>query len=173
MQSLKNNIILIGMPGAGKSTIGVVLAKVLGYHFEDSDLWIQDQEGMLLHEIIKKQGLEGFKKIENRVNASLHVNKSVIATGGSVVYGKEAMMHLKEIGTIIYLQLPLEEIFLRLGDLTKRGVAFEEGQTLEDLYLERVPLYEQYADKIIMCEKKSIREIVEEIGEFYEKTKGN
>lgn len=159
----KKNIVLIGMPGAGKSTVGVVLAKNMGLRFLDSDICIQEQEKCLLHEIIARDGLEGFIEVENRVNASLDVKNSVIATGGSVVYGKEAMEHLAQIGTIIYLQLPYEEIAERLGDLTKRGVAVQNGQTLQDLYEERISLYEKYADNTIDCHEKPIREIVAEI----------
>ena len=130
------NLILIGMPGAGKSTVGVVLAKQQGYHFVDSDLVIQEQTGLLLHEIIEQQGDDGFRQVENRINADLAVKHSVIATGGSVIYGREAMQHLKKIGVVIYLKL---------------------------LYDERVPLYERYADITVDCENKSIREIVAEI----------
>lgn len=160
-----SNLVLIGMPGAGKSTVGVVLAKNLGYHFLDSDLCIQEAENRLLHEIIASEGLEGFLQVENRINASLDVEKSVIATGGSVIYGQEAMKHLDAIGTIVYLKLPYEEIESRLGDLTKRGVALKKGQTLQDLYKERVPLYERYAKITIDCEGKSIRDIVAEISQ--------
>ena len=159
----KKNIVLIGMPGAGKSTVGVVLAKNMGLRFLDSDICIQEQEKCLLHEIIARDGLMGFIEVENRVNASLETENSVIATGGSVIYGKEAMEHLGKIGLIVYLQLPYEEIADRLGDLTKRGVAVQNGQTLRDLYEERVPLYEKYADITINCHEKPIREIVAEI----------
>lgn len=161
----KKNIVLIGMPGAGKSTVGVVLAKNMGLRFLDSDICIQEQEKCLLHEIIDRDGLDGFIAVENRVNASLNVENSVIATGGSVIYGKKAMEHLGQIGTVVYLQLPYEEIADRLGDLTKRGVAVSDGQTLFDLYRERVPLYEKYADITIGCHNKAIREIVAEIAE--------
>ncbi len=143
------NIILIGMPGCGKSTVGVVLAKTLGYQFLDSDLVIQEQENKLLCDIIEQEGLEQFTKIENRINAAINVQKTVIATGGSVIYGTQAMQHFKEIGVVIYLQLPYEEIQNRLGDLAKRGVAIQKGQTLRELYDERVPLYEKYADIIV------------------------
>lgn len=158
----KSNIILIGMPGCGKSTVGVVLAKNLGLRFMDSDICIQEQQNCLLHEIIARDGLEEFLAIENRVNASLEVNNYVIATGGSAVYGAKAMEHFKQIGTIVYLKLPYEDIKKRLGDLVKRGVALRDGQTLYDLYEERVPLYEQYADIIIDCHDKEIRDIVVE-----------
>lgn len=159
----KSNIILIGMPGCGKSTVGVVLAKNLGYRFLDSDICIQEKEERLLHEIIAEEGLEGFLAIESRVNASLDVQKHVIATGGSAVYGEEAMAHLGKNGTIVYLELPYDDIKERLGDLVKRGVALKNGQTLHELYEERVPLYEKYADITVDCHEKPIREIVADI----------
>jgi len=161
----KSNVVLIGMPGCGKSTVGVVLAKNMGLRFLDSDICIQEQEDCLLHEIIANKGMDGFLAIENKVNASLNVKNHVIATGGSAIYGQEAMEHLREIGKIVYLKLPYEEIKERLGDLVKRGVTFREGQTLLDLYEERVPLYEKYADIIIDCNKKVIRDIVYEIAD--------
>lgn len=165
MPGAKKNIVLIGMPGAGKSTAGVVLAKRLGLDFVDSDLVIQERQGMLLHEIIAQKGLDGFLRIEEETNASLEVSGAVIATGGSVIYGKKAMEHLKRIGTVVYLQLPLAAITERLGDLNERGVAFRDGQSLRSLYEERVPLYEKYADIILPCEEKMLREIVVEIAE--------
>ncbi len=158
----KNNIVLIGMSGAGKSTVGVVLAKKLGYRFVDSDLVIQEQYGKLLHELIQEHGVEGFWKLENDVNASLNQRRSVIATGGSVIYGSEAMEHLREIGTVVYLKLPYEEVVERLGDLNARGVTLMKGQTLRDLYEERIPLYEKYAHRVIDCHEKQLREIVHE-----------
>lgn len=160
---MNNNIILIGMPGCGKSTIGVVLAKSLGYRFIDSDLLIQEREQRLLHEIITQDGLEAFNQIENLVNASIETSSSVIATGGSVIYGQEAMKHLKKIGTVIYLQLPENLLSERLGDLNQRGVSIKAGQTLHSLYEERIPLYEKYADITIDCAKKEIRDCVYEI----------
>ena len=157
------NIVLIGMPGAGKSTVGVVLAKHEGFGFLDSDLVIQEKTGLLLHEIISREGDEGFRQVENRVNASLQVRHTVIATGASGVSGREAMQHLRRIGTVVYLKLSCPSIAERLGDLKERGVTLKEGQTLQQLYDERVPLYERYADITIDCEEKSIREIVAEI----------
>ena len=157
------NIVLIGMPGAGKSTVGVVLAKNLGMSFMDSDLVIQEQEGRKLHELIGQFGIDGFIEIEERVNASLEVKNSVIATGGSVVYGSKAMEHLNEIGTVCYLKLSYDTIADRLGDLEQRGVVLKQGQSLSDLYEERTPLYEKYAGLTIDCENKTIREIVNEI----------
>ena len=157
------NIILIGMPGAGKSTVGVVLAKKLGYAFVDSDLVIQEKTGKLLHEIISERGVEEFWDTEETVNISIEADRTVIATGGSAVYGSRAMEHFKEIGTIVYLMLSYDAIADRLGDLNERGVTLRAGQELKELYAERVPLYEKYADLTIDCENLSIREIVEQI----------
>ena len=140
------NIVLIGMPGVGKSTAGVVLAKVLGYRFIDADLLIQQEENRLLHEIIEQEGTEAFLEIENRVNVGIQAEKAVIATGGSVVYGREAMEHLSGIGTVVYLKLPFEKLEKRLHNIKGRGVVLKEGQSLWDLYQERTPLYEKYAD---------------------------
>ncbi len=159
----EKNIILIGMPGVGKSTVGVVLAKRLGYSFVDADLVIQSWEGKLLHEIIEERGVEGFWMLEEAVGESMDVRRTVIATGGSAVYGENAMAHYKQIGTVVYLSLPLEGIRERLGDLTERGVTLRDGQDLDGLYVERQPLYERYADVTVDCEGLSIREIVEQI----------
>lgn len=166
-----DNIVLIGMPGSGKSTVGVVLAKSLGYRFLDSDLVIQEREGKKLHEIISAKGLAGFKQVEEEANASIVAEHTVIATGGSVVYGQKAMEHLKNIGKVVYLKLPYEEIEHRLGDLNERGVAVEKEQTLRDLYEERIPLYEKYADITISCFHKEIRQIIAEISEIVKETK--
>ena len=151
------------MPGAGKSTVGVVLAKKLGYAFVDADLVIQSREGKLLHEIISERGVDGFWKVEESVGESIETRRTVIATGGSAVYGPKAMAHYRQIGTIIYLSLPLDAVRERLGDLDERGVTLREGQDLVGLYEERVPLYEKYADCTVDCEGLSIREIVEKI----------
>ncbi len=161
----RDNLILIGMPGAGKSTVGVVLAKRLGYGFVDSDLVIQERCGKLLHELIEEHGIEGFWQIENRVNASLALHRSVIATGGSAVYGAEAMEHLRRMGTIVYLALSCEAVEERLGDLNARGVTLRPGQTLRELYEERVPLYEKYAEMTIQCDGKMLWKIAAEIDE--------
>lgn len=143
---MKSNITLIGMPASGKSTVGVLLAKRLGYSFVDVDIVIQEQEGRLLKEIIEQEGTDGFLKVEDRVNRALDVKRSIIAPGGSVIYGEKAMEHLKAISTVVYLKLSYEEVEERLGDLKDRGVALKDGMTLRDLYDERVPLYERYAD---------------------------
>lgn len=158
------NIVLIGMPGSGKSTVGVVLAKVKGYHFLDSDLVIQEEEGRLLSEIIEQEGTDGFLEIEERVNAGLACERTIIATGGSAVYGERAMQHLKSIGTVVYLKLSYEELTTRLGNLQGRGVVLKDGQTLKDLYEERIPLYERWADIIIEEDGKGIEETAREIG---------
>ena len=154
------NIVLIGMPGCGKSTVGVVLAKNLAMEFVDSDLVIQRSQGMRLSAILEKVGDEGFREIENRVNSEIQVENSVIATGGSVVYGEEAMRHLKAIGTVIYLKLSYAQVADRLGDLHARGVTIKPGQTLRDLYDERCPLYERWADMVVECDGKRLREVV-------------
>lgn len=160
---MKDNIVLIGMPGAGKSTVGVILAKIIGYEFVDSDLVIQKEEGKLLKDIIEAEGVEGFINIENRVNSSLKVHKSIIATGGSVIYGTEAMKHLKEIGTVVYLKLSYKTIDSRLSNIKGRGVVLKDGQDLFDLYNERTPLYEKYADVVIDEDSLTIEETVERI----------
>ncbi len=157
------NIVLIGMPGVGKSTAGVVLAKVLGYEFIDADLVIQQQEGKLLREIIADVGTDGFIEVENRVNSQINVEKSVIATGGSVVYGKEAMQHLKQIGTVVYLKVSYDILEKRLHDMKGRGVVLKDGQDLRGLYEERVPLYEKYADITVCEDNLSVEQTIQKI----------
>ncbi len=154
---------MIGMPASGKSTVGVILAKVIGYDFIDSDILIQREEGMRLAEIIEEKGIDGFIEVENRVNASLQASRSVIATGGSAVYGEEAMMHLREIGAIIYLQVDFDVIQRRLRNIRQRGVVLRKGQTLRDLYEERCELYEKYADLIVREGSGEIEEVVARI----------
>lgn len=164
----KTNIVLIGMPGVGKSTIGVILAKVLGYSFLDADLLIQEQEGKLLREIIEEKGTDGFIEVENRVNASIRADRAIIATGGSVVYGKEAMEHLKEIGRVVYLKVSYAILEKRLADIKGRGVVLKEGQTLETLFEERSKLYEQYADIEVSEEGLDVEQTVEKLVEALE-----
>lgn len=158
-----DNVVLIGMPGSGKSTLGVVLAKLLGYGFIDSDLIIEEEEQRLLNEIISQEGIDGFIAIENRVNSNIKVSKKVIATGGSAIYGAEAMEHLGQIGTIVYLKWELEELSEHLGDLKERGVVLKEGQDLCGLYEERCPYYEKYADITVECGGDSIEQMVRRI----------
>ena len=162
------NIILIGMPGCGKSTVGVVLAKAANLDFIDSDLVIQKQMGAKLSELLDAHGDEGFRAIENRINTELAADNSVIATGGSVIYGEDAMRHLKDIGTVVYLKLSYEAIEDRLGDLHARGVTIQPGWTLRDLYNERVPLYEKWADLTVDCEDMKLREVVQYIMDHVE-----
>ncbi|HIU67590.1 MAG TPA: shikimate kinase [Candidatus Caccomorpha excrementavium] len=158
-----NNIILIGMPGAGKSTMGVILAKVMGYRFLDADLLIQEQEKRLLREIIEQEGQEGFIEVENRVNASICTENTIIATGGSVIYGAEAMKHLGSIGTVIYIRLSYQTVSERLGNIRQRGVVLKEGQTLYSLYQERCPLYQKYAHLTIDAEGMDTEQLMETI----------
>ena len=161
----KTNITLIGMPASGKSSVGVVLAKRLGKKFVDTDIVIQEKYGKLLKELIEEHGDEGFREIEDEVNAGLDLDNSIISPGGSVVYGEKAMQHLKEISVIIYLELSYTAIKSRLGDLRERGITLKEGQSLKDLYLERVPLYEKYADITVNEMKKSLAKTIDEICE--------
>lgn len=142
---MTENVILIGMPGSGKSTAGVVLSKLLNYKFIDTDLLIQERENARLSEIIDRVGREGFHAIEEDVIASVETRHAVIATGGSAIYHPRAMAHARAIGTVVYIRISLEELSKRLGDLASRGVTFQPGQTLADLYAERIPLYEKYA----------------------------
>ena len=155
---MKDNIILIGMPGVGKSSAGVVLAKVLGYEFIDSDLVIQKATGELLKDIIAERGNKGFLEVENTINAGIEASHAVIATGGP-----EAMEHLKSIGTVVYLKASYDTINSRLGNLAGRGVAIEKGQTLHDLYDERVKLYEKYADVTVVIDDRTIEQTVNDI----------
>ena len=157
------NIVLIGMPGAGKSTIGVVLAKILGYEFIDSDLLIQKQEGKVLHELIDLYGTDGFIAIENQVNRDIRAQHSVISTGGSVVYGAQAMEALGQNGWIVYIQLSYDALKERLGDLGQRGVVLKDGATLLDLYRERCPLYEKYADLTVNVDGLTIEGAIEKM----------
>ncbi len=151
-----NNIILIGMPGCGKSTVGVLLAKILGFAFIDSDLLIQQAENKKLYEIINENGAEYFKAAENRVNASIDVSNTVIATGGSVVYCEEAMAHLKSIGTVVYIKITPKQLLERINNIATRGVVIKNGETLIDLYNERAPLYEKYADIMVESSDDSL-----------------
>lgn len=160
---MKPNITMIGMPSSGKSTVGVLLAKRLGFSFVDVDIVIQEKEGRLLKEIIADEGMDGFLKTEDRINAGLDVKMSVIAPGGSVIYGEKAMKHLKEISEVVYLKMSYEEMEKRIGNVVDRGVALKPGFTLRDLYNERVPYYERYADIVIDEEGKTPGQTVDEL----------
>lgn len=140
------NLVLIGMPSAGKSTVGVLAAKALGMDFLDTDILLQTLQGAQLQTLIDRYGLTRFLQMEAEAVRTLDPTRTVIATGGSVVYAQDAMLHLKRIGRIVYLEVPLAELERRLGDASSRGIARREGQTLKELYAERIPLYERYAD---------------------------
>ena len=154
----KDNIILIGMPGAGKSTLGIVLAKILNYDFIDADLVIQNQCDKTLQKLIDACGPEGFIEVENQILQDIEATKSIIATGGSAVYSEEAMNHLSSIGRVVYLQISFEELVNRLHDLQERGVVLKGGigMSLRDLYDERKPLYEKYANVTVNVDHLSI-----------------
>lgn len=163
------NIIFIGMPASGKSTVGVVVAKRLGYDFIDTDLLIQKKEKRLLKEIIADVGNDGFLAIENQVNQEVEAEHAVISPGGSVIYCKEAMEHFKEIGKIVYLKVSYETIDRRISNAKNRGVVLKEGQTLHDLYEERTKLFEKYADYIVSEEDLSLEETIDKVLELFEK----
>ena len=160
------NIVLIGMPGAGKSTIGVLLAKTLLADFVDTDLIIQKQYSCSLCDIINSKGTQGFIEIENEVISRCSFTNSVVATGGSAVYGEAAMKKLKQDGIIVYLELPVSELSKRLSNIHTRGVAMKEGTTIQQLYDERQPLYEAYADITVSCEGLTAEQCVDKITEL-------
>lgn len=163
MNHKKKNLIFIGMPAVGKSTVGIVVAKRLGMQFIDTDLLIQEQEGKLLREIIAEKGQDGFLEIENRVNASVTPENAVISPGGSVVYCREAMEHYKKIGTVVYLKASYQTIKKRIRNPKKRGVVLRDGQSFRDLYNERVPFFEKYADITICEDGCRIEETIENV----------
>lgn len=156
-------IVLIGMPGAGKSMVGVILAKVLGRRFVDTDILIQDEFGELLQQIIDTQGTEAFLDIEERTILNHDFKNSVVATGGSVVFSGEAMAHLKKGGIVVYLQISFEEMAKRLRNITTRGIVLPRGQGLRQMYDLRTPLYEKYADITVNWSDESFEEIVKKI----------
>jgi shikimate kinase len=154
------NVVLIGMPGAGKSTIGPLLAQALGKLFIDTDTLIEQQEGRSLQDIIDRDGLTEFLRIEEHILRNMDINGHVVATGGSVVYSLKAIATLKKNGIIIYLKVPYHEIEARIRDNANRGIAMSKGQDLSELYKERTPLYEKYADAIVDCPGKDVEAIV-------------
>ena len=158
-----NNIILIGMPGAGKSTIGVLLAKALGMDFIDTDIIIQQRTGRLLQDIIDNDGIDSFLAVEEDVLSSLELKNSVIATGGSAVYSHQAMTALKRAGRAVYISLPYEEVERRITNISTRGIVLRSGSTLRDAFNERVPLYEKYSDITIDCSGMDIEASVREL----------
>ncbi len=160
---MKRNIILIGMPSSGKSTLGVLLAKRLSMTFLDTDLLIQSEEGRRLQEIQNAVGMEAFRLLEGRIIENVACENTVIATGGSAVYCTQAMASLKQTGTTVFLDLPLDEIETRIGDPAVRGVVMQPGMTLADLYRQRRPLYRQYADLTLSCGGKSHDALLDEL----------
>lgn len=171
---MNRNLVFIGMPAVGKSTVGIVVAKRLGMGFVDTDLLIQDQEKKLLREIIAEAGLDGFLKIENQVNAGVNVRNSVISPGGSVIYCADAMEHYKKIGTVVYLKASYQTIKRRIGNPKKRGVVLREGQSLRDLYEERVPYFEKYADITVCVDgnriEDTIKNVLDEVNNYKKTT---
>jgi shikimate kinase len=164
------NIVLIGMPGAGKSTMGVILAKTLGRTFIDTDIVAQETSGRLLQEIIDEDGTDVFLKTEETTILSLHGHHAVIATGGSVVFSTKAMQHLKKDGIVIYLDISFDEMVRRLNNIMTRGIVLTAGQSLRDMYNQRVPFYEKYADITINCSgidfETCIGNILDELRKF-------
>ena len=167
-----SNIVMIGMPGCGKSTVGVLLAKALGLNFVDTDVVFQAKEGRKLQRIIDEIGIDAFLKREEEAILSLSCDRTVIATGGSVVYGERAMQHLHKSGVVVYIRLPYQEIEKRLSNLATRGVTLREGQTLYDLYQERIPLYEREADIVLDAAGLEIEETVASIAKRIEALNG-
>ena len=159
----KQNVVLIGMPASGKSTCGVIAAKVLLKNFFDTDLLVQGLEQSRLQELIDEKGTDYFFTAEENAILTLKLEATVIATGGSVIYSEKAMQHLKSLGKVIYLHLSYETMCKRINDLTTRGIVVKNGTTLKDMYDERIPLYEKYADVTIDCDNNNVEETVEQI----------
>jgi shikimate kinase len=164
------NIVIIGMPGAGKSTMGVILAKTLGRNFTDTDIVAQETSGRLLQEIIDDEGTGAFLETEEKTILSLHCHNTVIATGGSVVFSEKAMEHLRKDGVVMYLKISFEEMVRRLNNITTRGIVLVAGQGLLEMYNQRVPLYEKYADITIDCSdgdfENCIGNVIDELHKF-------
>ncbi len=158
-----DNLTLIGMPGCGKSTIGVVLAKTLGYEFMDVDLIIQKRQGALLQELLNAHGTEAFLDMERDAVLSVQCAHTVLAPGGSCVLREEAMAHLKDLGKIIYLRLSLPAVTRRISNLADRGIAFGPGQTLADVYAQRTPLYQRWADITIDADGQQVAQTLQAV----------
>lgn len=150
-----NNVILVGMPGCGKSTVGVVLAKSLGYDFTDTDLIIARKEGKKLQKLIDEDGIQKFLQVENQVGKELSCSETVVATGGSMIMNPDAMEHLKSIGKVVYINVPLDVLKKRITNMKTRGIVFGKGETLDDVFAKRTPLYEKYADITINISKNN------------------
>jgi shikimate kinase len=166
LMKIKENLALIGMPAVGKSTVGVLLAKKMGFDFLDTDILIQAEEKMTLAQIISEKGLEQFLEIEASHLLSLNCSHSVLATGGSVIYREKAMAHLAKIATIVYLSIDLDILMTRLSDVNARGVAINPGKGINDLYKERTPLYDKYCDIKIDCKTMTPAQLVNAMGQY-------
>lgn len=160
---MDRNIIMIGMPACGKSTVGVILAKTVGKSFVDTDLLIQEHENELLQNIIDCRGNDYFQQVEEQVLSGMTASNAVISTGGSAVYYEKAMKHLAKTGCVVYLSLPLDEIERRLDNINTRGITMAQGETIGDLYERRLPLYEKYADMTIEAKGLTVEQTVEQI----------
>ena len=163
------NIVLVGMPGCGKSTVGVILAKTLGLSFTDTDLLICAKEEDTLQNIIERKGLSYFEAVENEVGETLKVKNTVVATGGSMIMYEKAMAHLKEIATVVYINVSLSELKRRLVNIKTRGITFAEGETLDDIFDIRTPLYQKYADITVNADDFTIEETVTKLTEMLNK----
>ena len=168
-----NNIVLIGMPGSGKSTLGVLLAKALGYSFVDTDLIISRKAEKTLQNILDTDGLDSFLELEQQVGSELECDKTVIATGGSMVLSQNAMENLKKNGKVVFIDVDLDEIKRRVTNIKTRGIAFGKGETLDDVYRVRYPLYKKYADITVSLELSSIETTVDAIVEKLDLEKQN
>ena len=160
---MKSNIILIGMPACGKSTVGVVLAKTMNKGFVDTDLLIQQKEGRRLQEIIDAEGNDYFRRVERSVLLDFNGSGQVVATGGSAVYFDDAMEHFRRDGVVVYLKVSLDNILERMNNIRTRGISIDKGQTIEELYLERAPLYEKYADITVDADGCTVEQVIEKI----------
>jgi shikimate kinase len=163
MQPVNENLILIGMPAVGKSTLGVLLAKRLALDFIDTDLLLQRRMGLRLHQMINLKGLHSFRAAEEQTLLALDCRSTVIATGGSVIYSSPGMAHLAQLGRLVYLEISLEQLIRRMDDCGQRGVVMAPGQSFADLYAERTPLYSRYADFQVHCDGREMNQIVDEI----------
>lgn len=165
---MNDNLILVGMPGAGKSTVGVLLAKEFGLDFIDTDLILQRRLGLRLQQMINLQGLHSFRAAEEEMLLELAPAQTLIATGGSVIYSEAGMRHLKRLGQVIYLQISLPQLSRRISNMGQRGVVIAPGQTFSDLYAERTPLYEKYADLTVRIDDLGVEAVLEKIEKLLE-----
>lgn len=162
-----NNIVLIGMPSSGKSTVGIILAKYLCMNFIDTDLIIQKNTGKALQKIIDEDGLERFLEIENKVMINLNCKNTIIATGGSSIFSASGINHLKANSIVVYLEISYPILVKRINNIQTRGIVMRADQNLKDLYDERSPLYEKYSDMKINCDLLTTQECVEKLIEYF------